>query len=109
MISLRPIISVVSAGVVNWNALQGLAPIIVAVGGGVISLAVKAWLNHHRRLKALEQRKVRHSRTLYGDEGDPQQTGIAQDVRAIEKRVEVLEEDVREIRQIVKRIDERVD
>lgn len=92
--------------------LQGLAPLLVGLGSLIVGLGgllVKAYLNHRRRLKTLEKKTTRHSRSLYGDDGDVQQTGVAQDVRTIEERVETLEAEVQDIKQIVERIDERVD
>jgi chromosome segregation ATPase len=96
----------------DWQMLQGLAPLLVGFGSlviGLVGLLVKAYLNHRRRLQTLEKKLRRHSRSLYGDDGDAQQTGVAQDLRAIEERVETLEEEVRDVRRIVERIDERID
>lgn len=94
----------------DWQMLQGLAPLLVGAGSllvGLSGLLAKAYINHRRRIRALEKKSTRHSRSLYGDENDVQQTGIAQDVRVIEQRVEDLEEEVQEIKQIVERIDDR--
>jgi hypothetical protein len=87
-----------------WQILQGLAPTVVPVTIASLGVLGKVLYNHERRIRRLEKGRTRHSRSLYGDEQDPQQTGIAQDIRTIDERVASLEADVAEIKDIVEEL-----
>lgn len=77
-----------------WQILTALAPILAPVISLVLVLIGRIVWNHEQRLRSLEQSETRYGRSLYGDEGDAQQSGITESFDDLRKRLERLEQKV---------------
>lgn len=81
-----------------WTILTSIAPILAPIIALILTLIGKIIWNHEKRIRALERGETRQGRTLYGDEGDPQQDGLANDIKVLGERVDNLEETIGELR-----------
>lgn len=80
-----------------WTVLTALAPILAPVISLLLVVIGRIIWNHEQRLRNLEKSGERTSRTLYGDEDDPQQTGLAEDIRVLIQRVDQVEDKLTEL------------
>lgn len=74
-----------------WTILTAIAPILAPIVSLILVLIGRVIWNHEKRIRTLEDGSTRHGRTLYGDDGDVQQTGLSQDMRDVVNRLERLE------------------
>lgn len=74
-----------------WDALAALAPLLAPILVLALTAVGKVLLDHERRLRAQEGAKNRQSRTLYGDENDPQQRGLSKDIAVMSDRIDKIE------------------
>lgn len=87
-----------------WSIVEALSPIIAPVVSLVLVVVGRIIWNHEQRIRELERSGNRQSRTLYGDEKDDRQNGVAQDVEDLETRMESVEKAVYRIERHVKEI-----
>lgn len=81
-----------------WDALTAIPPkAAVAVLVIIFLAALTIGKKDHEKLLEHGRTLTRHGRTLYGDEEDPQQTGITQDVHDVSQRIDRVEEKVDDI------------
>lgn len=81
-----------------WTVLTAIAPILAPLVALALSLVGRVIWNHEKRIRSLERGETRQGRTLYGDEGDPQQDGLANDIKDLSDRVDNLERTIGELR-----------
>lgn len=80
-----------------WDVISAISPILAPIISLILALIGKVVWNHERRVRQLEQTAVRHGRTLYGDEKDIQQNGLAQDIEIIIDRINSVESELSEL------------
>lgn len=80
-----------------WDVISAISPILAPIISLILALIGKVVWNHERRVRQLEQTAVRHGRTLYGDEKDIQQNGLAQDIEIIIDRINNVESELSEL------------
>jgi hypothetical protein len=81
-----------------WTVLTAIAPILAPLVALALSLVGRIIWNHEKRIRSLERGETRQGRTLYGDEDDPQQDGLANDIKYLSERVDQLEQTIGELR-----------
>lgn len=86
-----------------WTVLTALSPIIAPILSLLLVVIGRIIWNHEQRLRNLEKSGKRRSRTLYGDENDPRQTGLAEDIRVLIQRTDRVEDKLGEL---TKKIDD---
>lgn len=91
-----------------WSVLSAAAPLLAPVLSLFLIAIGKILWDFHQRLNSLEEGTTRQSRTIYGDEKDPQQTGLSEDLYTMEERVAKLEERVANLEQRVDQIKQDV-
>lgn len=74
-----------------WQILTAIAPILAPIISLVLVLIGRIIWNHEQRIRTLEQSSTRQGRTIYGDEEDIQQDGLAQDLSDVIDRLDRLE------------------
>lgn len=75
-----------------WQVLTAIAPILAPVVSLFLILVGRVLWNHEQRIRSLEESGTRQSRTIYGDEKDPQQDGLAQDMMAQTEKLDEIED-----------------
>lgn len=89
-----------------WTVLTAIAPILAPLLALALTVVGKIVWNQEMRIRSLEQGETRQSRTLYGDEGDPQQSGLAHDINKLSTRVDKLERTIGELRDEIQRMND---
>lgn len=78
--------SLLAAGFLGPIA-EAVGPFLAPALTVILTVAGVLW-NHEKRIRDLEENKRRRGRTMYGDENDPQYTGIVNDIRELKDTVE---------------------
>jgi septal ring factor EnvC (AmiA/AmiB activator) len=84
-----------------WQVVSALSPLFAPVLSLFLVVLGRIIWNHEQRLRELERGSERQSRTIYGDERDAQQTGLAQDLNRLTDRVDQLDADINELRESI--------
>lgn len=71
-----------------WQILTAIAPVLAVLVSLVLTIVVKVIWNHEKRIRANEKSQTRHGRTIYGDDEDVTQDGLAENVRDLQKEDE---------------------
>lgn len=89
-----------------WQILSILTQILAPLLSLFLVVIGRMIWNHENRITDLERSGTRQSRTLYGDERDAQQAGLAEDVKNLSDSVDELEESVSELRDLIKEMND---
>jgi len=87
--------------------LQGaiqLSPILAAVISVFLTGLGTGWWIHERRIRALEAGRSRQARSLYGDEQNPRQNGVLEDIDEVEMRVKDAKDTIEQIEMYLEEI-----
>jgi hypothetical protein len=75
-----------------WTILTAVAPVLAPiVSAGLIGLG-KLWWDQRNEIKQLKQKTTRHGRTLYGDDKDVQQKGLAQELQHVQEQLNEIQQ-----------------
>lgn len=75
-----------------WEILTAIAPVLaVLVSLGLTFVFHLLW-NHEKRIRDNERSRIRHGRTLYGDDDDPTQNGLSKEIKYLEDNKQDKEE-----------------
>lgn len=88
-----------------WESIQILSQFLAPVLSFLLLVMGKALWNLNRRVKALEKGKVKHSRTLYGDEDDPIHSGLTHQLSDLQRSVDDLSEKVDHLSDQIEELD----
>lgn len=80
-----------------WQIITAVGPIAAPLIAVLLYIIRKKISSFIRTQGDHGSRLTRIGRTIYGDENDPHQTGLAEDVRRLQNRVQELEQRVREL------------
>jgi len=80
-----------------WTILTAIAPILAPIISLILVLIGRIIWNHEKRIRSLEQAEKRHGRTIYGDDDDIQQAGLAHDISDLIKRLDRVENKIDEL------------
>lgn len=84
-----------------WTILSTLGTILIPFVILITTLLGRLLWKHEKQIRKLKRGRTRQSRTLYGDEDDPQQQGLAYDINKLSDQVEELNGRIRDMHELL--------